>query len=95
MDSQMDTISIQKYVTTMVDVKEELVNMFVTNRNYAVYQAKLDGARRKGYFLPLLQVYMVKADLMPDEVKECCYSMSLNLNKYRVLYKVYSLIWNC
>ena len=32
---------------------------------------------------------------MPDEVKECRYSCSLNLNKYRVLYKVYSLIWNC
>ena len=35
-------------------VKEELVNMFVTSRNYAVYRAKLDDARRKGYFLPLL-----------------------------------------
>lgn len=38
---------------------------------------------------------LVKADLMPDEVKECRYSCSLNVNKYRVLYKVYSLIWNC
>ena len=38
---------------------------------------------------------MVKANLMPDEAKECRYSYCLNLNKYRILYKVFSLIWNC
>ena len=38
---------------------------------------------------------MVKANLMPDEIKECRYSYCLNLNKYRILYKVFSLIWNC
>ena len=38
---------------------------------------------------------LVKANLMPDEMKECRYSYCLNLNKFRILYKVFSLIWNC
>ena len=41
-------------VTNALQQKEELINMFVTSRNYTLYRSKLDDAQRKGYFLPLL-----------------------------------------
>ena len=47
------------------------------------------------FYRPVLLSDLVKANLMSDEVKECRYSYCLNFNKYRILYKVFSLIWNC